>query len=392
MYFGYSTCPYPSHAKGIASPDERQGTLLPSRVAIDPLVRRICKEILANGMGIESIILTGSVALRDDNPRYSDYDFVVVVNSLMAPIVFRRMRMVELKLNKVEGINVSIGPLPFWRSKRARGNYFLHKLRRNGVTIWGRDILGELEVGDMREISSSWHVSYLATQANRLLGCVSIRKDGGLETTSRDKVTYYAARGIIACAEILLLRKGIYAPRVADQVRFLSDLRTSMNPQILMEMEKIKNCPEESAANWIQLWVQARRYLLQLFIESCHSVEGGPEETLHELCLSAAENYLCSGSPVSSIARDLQFLSLSLMTQHIPPLKPLVSGNVKKIFQTVALLLLSSIDNEGIDEKSLKKVESLLGISSHGDPQHRWLLSRKYLSEFFVLANAHMGV
>ncbi|NIQ07712.1 MAG: nucleotidyltransferase domain-containing protein, partial [Candidatus Korarchaeota archaeon] len=135
-------------------------------MAKDPRLSIISSEVIQNIPCIEAVILCGSRAIiQGAKPlsMLSDYDVALVMKTPLIPFYLRRIKMVENKLSKKFGVKVNLNPLPTFRIRNAKGNLFLFKVKKEGITIWGKDYISMLDPGCIRDIGTDWYFSYLSS-------------------------------------------------------------------------------------------------------------------------------------------------------------------------------------------------------------------------------------
>ncbi|MFX1537035.1 MAG: hypothetical protein ACFFDI_22695, partial [Promethearchaeota archaeon] len=132
----------------------------------DPRLSIISSEVIQNIPCIESVILCGSRAIiQRVKPlnMSSDYDVAVVMKTLLVPFYLRRIKTVKNELSKKFGVKVNLNPLPTFRIRNAKGNLFLFKVKKEGITIWGKDYISMLNPGCIKDIGTDWYFFYLSS-------------------------------------------------------------------------------------------------------------------------------------------------------------------------------------------------------------------------------------
>lgn len=229
----------------------------------DSNLKLICDEI-ANNVPVESMILCGSHATNQVTDA-SDYDLLVVMKTYLIPFYFSKLKKIEKKLSQELGINATINPLSTFRVKRAKGNLFLFKIKREGITLYGRDYIKNLNPGEIREIPADRYFSFLFSAAKDLIqnfdpGFLKEKPD-----YEEDKILYDAAKAIIYCAELRLLLNGYYETKTEDLISRLSKGETDNFLNDLKEAINIKNGHLDFGLNIVNFWFRARKYIIETF-------------------------------------------------------------------------------------------------------------------------------
>ncbi|MCP8315720.1 MAG: hypothetical protein H3Z52_12735, partial [archaeon] len=176
----------------------------------DPKLPIICKEVLRQVPYVESIILCGSRAKIKAISPYSDYDVIVVMRTCLIPIYLSKLKKIEHMLSKRWGVKVGIDPMPMFRVRCAKGNLFLYKVKREGLTIWGKDLIALLDPGDAKDISLDWYFSYLSSLMREMVQTFDPVYLRSLDQSTSKELTKSAAKALIGCGELFFLLRGFY--------------------------------------------------------------------------------------------------------------------------------------------------------------------------------------
>ena len=180
-----------------------------SLVAKDPKLKVIIQE-LKKIPHTKSIILFGSKAknnLQLPNVN-SDYDIFVVLPFALVPLNYRKLKFIEMKIYNKLNIDVSINPLPILRLRRAKGNLLFYKMKNEGITIFGKDYLTEMEVGTILDIDPDEFFSYYFSSVRFLVKDMSVLNP--LSNINLSIFAYNIAKSVLYCSEIREYLNGIY--------------------------------------------------------------------------------------------------------------------------------------------------------------------------------------
>ncbi|NIQ04429.1 MAG: hypothetical protein GWO20_01465, partial [Candidatus Korarchaeota archaeon] len=194
-------------------------------MAKDPRLSIISSEVIRNIPCIESVILCGSRAIiQGVKPlsMLSDYDVAVVMKTPLIPFYLRRIKIVENKLSKKFGVKVNLNPLPTFRIRNAKGNLFLFKVKREGITIWGKDYITMLNPGCIKDIGTDWYFSYLSSLMKDFARNFDLSLIHEFSAEHRN-LMYSAAKALLGCGELLLLLREIYETEAKAIVNKLSE-------------------------------------------------------------------------------------------------------------------------------------------------------------------------
>ena len=195
-------------------------------MAKDPRLSIISGEVIRNIPCIESVILCGSrAAIQGVRPSngLSDYDVALVMKTPFIPFYLRRINIVEDKLSKEFGVKVNLNPLAIFRIRNARGNLFLFKVKKEGITIWGKDYIRKLNPGSINDIGADWYFSYLSSLMKDFVKDFDPSFTREFSDKNSKQLAYSAAKVLLGCAELLLLLRRIYETELEVKVNRLSE-------------------------------------------------------------------------------------------------------------------------------------------------------------------------
>jgi predicted nucleotidyltransferase len=305
----------------------------------DAVLREICDEIVAK-VPAESIILLGSRATGQASAA-SDYDVAAVMKTALVPLYLRRLKKIEAELSQHLGTAVVINPLPTFRISRAKGNLFLYKLKREGVTLYGADFLGRLNPGDIADIGRDWYFSYLFSAMKELVE--HFEPDEG----QSNRLAQDTAKAILHCGEVYLLMRGYYESRSEEMLSRLAELYPQQANHLpaLGDLELSLSIRKGNVApDPLALWFRARGYLLTAF----QALTQNRLMSIEEL----ATEYLNNGS--KPWLKNLQYFSLNLLLKRQLRRRGLITRcSVENRVRVALLWLLLSINEPGHIDRSL---------------------------------------
>lgn len=225
----------------------------------------ICDEIV-DGVPVESIILCGSRATGIGITKYSDYDILIVMKTCTVPLYLPKLKKIEKILCQNLGINITINPLPMFRIKNAKGNLFLFKVKREGITLYGKDCIGELDPGDINDIPIDKYFSFLFSAAKDLLKNFDIRfLTEDLNHEESKKIIYSASKAIIYCAELRLLMKGYYETDINYMILKSSKIESDYMLNDVDIAIRIRHRNVSITVDPIKFWYKAVDHILKTF-------------------------------------------------------------------------------------------------------------------------------
>lgn len=236
-----------------------------------------------------------------------DYDMAVVLPAPSVPLALPRLKKIAAEVEEQYGAHVSLNPLPAFRLRFCGSNYMLLKLGREGVVLHGQDMLLRARSISPRSIRPWWYFFFLASQTRRLL----LAYPAGRST---ERVAYAAAKALLGCAELLVLREGVYDSRPAFLHQALLSLgRADVAAEVEQAIATLEGKPAQQAA--VPLWWMARARLLETLRElSQEFLAVTPSDRR-----SFTRAFLRSGGR-RRLARDLQYAAmLALARRPVPP-------------------------------------------------------------------------
>lgn len=330
---------------------------------------------------VESIILCGSKVLGKSLSKDSDYDVIVVMKTFLIPFYFKKIKKIEKEL-KNTGINASINPLPILRIKFSKGNLFLYKVKLEGKTIFGKDFLNKINVGELKEMPPRRFFSYLFSGAKELI------KNFDPEVDNLNEIVLYdSAKTIIYCTETLLTIEGLYFP---DKKIMLNHLNDKLRKDLKIALDIIDG--KNVNIHPTYFWFRAKNHVIMAFstlMEKYYRVKD----------FDAVERYINSYD--YRILKNFEYVILSIFTKNKLNLSFVCSRKSveKRIFESLLLLLMSVECYKGkviMTENFLKKCITNLGYSEikfeKTDVKELWCYARDEILEKWQCACSVLGI
>jgi len=336
-----------------------------------------------------SIILIGSHAIGSADNNISDFDIAIVLKTILVPIYYLQLKKIEKEVSTRFNCKISIGPLPTFWLKSARNNYFLYKLSKRGVVLWGEDVrpyIGKFWITDAAL------VSYLSFLAKELIGnCETLFRGTGTEDWRR--VLYIVKKVFMGCTEASLLMNGIYEDRPSKIFDFIKKDESSISKSLANDLMHFIDCSNDSCQDANVLWFQTRDHvlgLLTIVLKRIYDVDTNSHIMFNQL----AFHYVQKSK--FSIMRNLQYLILSVLNRKKLNLNYVFTTKmITSILYASTIMLLDSIQQNGIKKESLLAVYKLLGVESNHLNEmtniNMWFSIRNYILDIWELIDVHMG-
>ncbi|MBA7479589.1 hypothetical protein ES707_15023 [subsurface metagenome] len=362
----------------------------------DPNLPIICDGI-AEKIPAKSIYLCGSRATGQGITESSDYDLGIVINTFLIPLYLGRLKRLERELSQKLRLDLVINPLPTFRIHRAKGNLFLFKLKREGITLWGQDYIKSLDAGEIRDIDVDWHFSYLFSAMKDLVqdfepGFISTNTDA----QRSKRLIRNAAKAILYCGEIHLLVNGYYETRIDDMISRLSSLNypPKSRAQFLEDLKLSSDIRTGSIGRIedpLGFWFRAKGHLLDTFQILMQNFWCVNSNSLDELAIQ----YL---SKSNKSLKNLQYLALTWLLRKEIFGKALWSRcSVEDKIRMGLLWLLCSINEQGhITRRPLAQaydaLKGYINIPYSDDNVTFWRNIKSSIITYWPFACAVMGL
>jgi len=372
--------------------------------------------ILDSIKGIESVILTGSIArgeaaytFRDSELiLLSDYDIIVVVKNRALPLAISKSSELEALISSRVGRKVSIGAVPrlFW--KRAPRTTFFYGIKRTGKTLYGKNILGEIPINEAHDIEKEDGLSILFNYLNQLLG-IYVPSNSGffqMKSVGNGSILSTSSRAILSSAEALLVLEGKYDPSLKRRTqlleteardRLMSFVQTYPEfPDLLSTALRIRDAPSQdcvdSYGNPQDFWFRSKECLLELtryYLEEHFQIHADENtDVIHHY----------TAIP-DRISRNIQyFLLKSIFERKLTINANLFRHSIRRRFQSAVFLLASSLEEDRISGEELRCATDLVSeflpsrTVPRDSPMRSWLDLRTEVATYWRLASPVLGI
>ena len=370
--------------------------------AKDPRLSIISSEVIRNVPWIESVILCGSRAIIQGikpSSVLSDYDVAVVMKMPFIPFYLRRIKMVENELSKEFGVKVNLNPLPTFRIRNAKGNLFLFKVKKEGITIWGKDYISMLNSCSIKDIGIDCYFSYFFSLMKELVRSFDLSFMHEFSDRNSGQLTYGAAKALLGCGELLLLLRGNYeskpnavVSKVGEcglggeigNVGFLEDLRVA---------SMVKENPFAEVEDPLRFWFSTRNCLLEMFRLLMRGFFNLDSVDFDELIME----YLRVGRGVSPL-KNVEYSALTLLMKREFFPKALLSRlSVVDRVRVALIWLLASINEDGSFcretlEKAYRILKGYMKVPHSKNDINFWRNVRYAICTYWPYACIVMGI
>jgi len=363
----------------------------------DPGLKRIYEAIVSS-VPVKSVFLCGSRATGVVASESSDYDLGVVMSTFLVPFFLGRLGRISEALSQELGRQVTINPLPAFRLRRARGHLFLHKLKREAITLYGEECFRWLDTGAARDIEPYWFFSYLFSAIKHLLetfdpGVLRVH----LDRQQHNLLSRDAAKAISYCAELYLLRNGYEETGVLFDEKALAGVSTLLgdDPDIVADLwvaSAVRRGQANAVAEPVEFWFRARQRCLTAFETLMRDYLGVTEGEPARL----AWEYLARTRRVW--ARNLQYFVLVLLARRETAWRALASPyTIERLCHAGLLWLLLSVRSDGqVDSDYLLRGRDLLRkamkVGTASTDVGQWREFKRAIFAYWPYACTLMGV
>ena len=353
-------------------------------------LRTICNEIRVRVPWAKSIILIGSQAIGSADENVGDYDIVVVLKSILVPIFYYRLKKMEREVNARYDCKVSINPLPTFRLKPARDNYFLFKLAKRGIILWGEDFRPRITAGRFW-VADYALVSYLSFLAKELIENLEplFQYDRPIDYR---RVLYHEKKVFMGCAEASLLMHGIYEDRPSKIADLLEQEKSIFPKGLDDDLSTTFAARNSSGLDTTRLWFKARNHILRLLSAVLRRKDLGAYNT--DSIQESVLRYVLKSK--ASPMRNLQYFILSALNRKKVNFSMLFTiKNVTSRLYASVIMLLAATEENGINEEFLIIAYKLLGLDTSSlhklDSLEAWVTAREHILNVWQLVDVHMG-
>lgn len=357
----------------------------------DPALATICRTI-TEAAPVDSIILTGSRA-SGHATNNSDYDIIAVMGTLSAVAHYRRLRRAQASLTRSLGVEVTVNPLTRSRMRRARGNLFLFKVKHQGVTLYGRDVLKELDCGGLKDIPTERYISLLSSASRSLVQGAHPLLNGQGQALGGE-AAQALAKALLMYAELHLYLKGIHQPdplALAHSCQETGDRGLAEDVGLAVAVRYTQ--PADTLPR--DLWYRCRGYLWDTFARLAGPASPGVAPDPIRLGWA----YVRRGG--WAIPKNLEYLALSfLATRKLLWRSLLTRHPVNRRLRVALLWLALAVGTDGAVEtffltevgRLLKGFVSLPALSRDQAGSSPWLSLREAVLEHWGCSETVMGL
>lgn len=360
----------------------------------DPNLAAIIAAI-TNAVPVQSIILLGSRATGLAH-KNSDYDVIAVMRTASAVRHYRRLKRVQHELTTALGVDVSVNPLTGLAMNRARGNLFLYKVKREGITIYGKDALTSLECGEPADIPMDRYFSFLFSTLRNLLEFAGPGIVDSPDAVLRGPAALAVAKGLLACGELHLLLRGAYEQ---GPEAMLLRLKSEVNGDTCLE-NLVNGIPEAikvrkmgaGAAISSDAWFRCRGQVYSLFLDLMDRTTGlGIDDPL-----ALGDVYVRQGG--AGMAKNLEYFGLLWLGKRRFSWRGLLPWRRATRRARIALLLLAlALEADGACRSAyIGQTRSLLGTFLRlprpvGESSADWRVLHREIYEHWPYLETVMG-
>ena len=363
----------------------------------DPKIDIICRNIVRTVPAI-SIFVCGSRATGYGVRDSSDYDIGVVMRTLSIPFYLGKLKRLEWELSREINSSLAINPLPTFKLHRARGNYFLFKLKREGITIYGQNCLEELSLVRIEDIDIYWGFSYLFSAIKRLVQdfdlVFTFTQNNNQHTRAFIQGT---AKALLKCGEIHLLLNRVYE---ADPERMITKLCQFSFQGIekngfMMDMglaHSIRKDELELIPDPVNFWFRTKSYATATFGILISAQQKREVDDLKGLI----QEYCMSGDRTR--LKNLQYFTLALLAKKKLFWRSLTTGaSIEKRVWLALMWLLLAVNEAGqVDRECLLRgyevLKAYASVDYSDDNVILWNNLKESIMVSYPIACTVMGI
>lgn len=357
----------------------------------------ICQKLTKN-LPVKSVFICGSRATGQGVIDSSDYDIGVVMRTLSVPFYLGKLKRLERELSRELNSNLVINPLPAFRLHRAKGNFFLFKIKREGVTLYGQDCLEVLNPGNIEDIGVYWCFSYLLSAMKNLIQDFDPAFIFTQLNNRQNKAfSQDTAKALLHCGEIHLLLNQDYETDPGCMITklrqfsfqgikksgFIADLGLALS---------IREDELESIPDPVGFWFRTKGYLAATFQMLISDYQKGEAADLKEL----VREYRTSSD--GTRLKNLQYFTMALLAKKKLFWRSLTTdSSIEKRVWLALLWLLLAVDEAGrIDRECLLRGYDVLkeyaAIDYSDNDVVLWKNLKESVMEYYPLACTMMGI
>tara|TARA_Y100000590_G_C15721339_1_gene1013640 strand:- start:1887 stop:3011 length:1125 start_codon:yes stop_codon:yes gene_type:complete len=361
----------------------------------DPKLNTICQAIV-DELPVKSIIIIGSRATGNHHES-SDYDLIVVMNIIQAVMRIKRIKRIQQQLSDQLGISLSINPLTSIQLKRTKGSLFFYKVKKEGVTLMGRNYIESLPVSELPEMPLEVFISFLSSVVEKLVSSVDLEPNSNSHSSLKNINKTTISKCILQCGELYLLLRGIYPNGYSDTVRILELLSndypelTEISQDTELALKTVygpANGQETSYSNWFKCRSHIVNLISLLF--------GISEKTPSEVLPAIFNSYLKKRGVFR--IRNLQYFLLISAVKHQFPWKVIVSGKYVERSMRIAMfwLMMALTEDKKLDkhiiDSSEETLKGIMNLPNHNhDTTNHWLFLRETIIDRWQYSETVLG-
>ncbi|ADT85071.1 nucleotidyltransferase domain-containing protein [Thermococcus barophilus] len=348
-----------------------------------PIITDSAKEIICNELKlpfVHSVILIGSRA-RGDGTAESDYDLYIVVPIILLPLLFPIIKRKEKILKEKLKADVSISPLTYSRMKRGKDTLLFH-IKKEGIILCGDDIRKRITIDSPRELPNSELYQYFFDAVFYFVNSLVINHESYDHRTVNRKI----AKAILYCADLKLIKKGIYAGSWKIVSELSSDKRVKNAYKIIVRASL--GHPLHFDPSLIR---NGRDILLEIFLELTKTDYSTKDRTIDGIIEEFESKYLFQRIGVIKRIQIALFLLLMLrnsVSRRV--LKMTLFGKpLDRYLHVILLYMVLVLDPEQTTfaYKKLKGILEEFGINTKEvSPIKIWKLAREFVQQYWKIA------
>jgi len=323
-------------------------------------IRSIIRSIIVYRLPIRSLLLIGSHA-RGDADAHADYDLIAIIDTPLLPIYALKLERLSLQLSAKFSVKIGIRPMATLKLRRAKGNLFMMKVKREALVLAGEDLISSIDVGRPTDISPEYYFSFLASLMKELIQAYG---PGGSVNVDRVGVKIY--RSLVELA-------ALSTPCISSMIR------STLNGF--------------GCTSGINGWFKLRDLLITLFLMFAKALLG-----IEGSVIDVTRDFLRTNKGISPLKNLESCIALMLLKREIPTPRWIFSRIlVKDRLRAALLLLLASVDKKSVRDSLINEAYRILKpcfkIRPHGDNMKAmWYALRKTILTYWDYIHTVMGL
>ena len=316
----------------------------------------IIVDFITSKINVESIILTGSRAIGTMSSD-SDFDILLVMSSMKTIFNLTKIKSVERDLSGIMNVPVSINPLPKFRIKRAFGNLFLFKVKHEGKILFGRNILPNINTGDISDIPDDKKISFLFSSIREISSISPVHFPEKWVDLNKYKIKSIQEKCLKNIAQYIEMTNGNYRTIKGktlnqEDLFTITSLLESNNPPESIEMTQ-KNIPV-TIDSLKTYWFTCQTLLIRCCSEHfCSLEQQNHSSSNHSRLIEEIHKYVIQNNfRVETLMKNLEYYLLNLLIKKSLIWRSLsYRESVQKRIRAAMLLNLMSSNENGTENK-----------------------------------------